>query len=68
MYLNFPWGASKEVLNPSDLTPRQRKYLQWVLNLHSRTQRLHLLYLLGFLNYQQAKWSAQRTEGHQEWP
>jgi len=55
--LKFPWDDHRVVVHsPSDLTPRQAKYLKWCLDQQSPqpTRNRRLLSVLGFLTYRQA--------------
>ncbi len=59
LQLQFPWSSLPvAVPNPSSLTPRQYKYLQWCLHskLPSLTRNRRLLALLGLMTYRQARW------------
>ncbi len=66
--LHFPWG-SREVWCPEDLTPRENKYVRWVLAspLPSRTRNRRLLSLLGKLTYRQARWPVQKLKEIAKW-
>ncbi len=57
LLLAFPWGHTV-VHSPSDLTPRESKYLQWCLDRDrpSSTRSRRFLSLVGFLTYRQALW------------
>lgn len=64
--LRFPWGEQVEVLSPSSLSARQRKYLLWCLSSpESGPRNLRLLSLLGFLTYHQTRFAIQEMR---KWP
>ncbi len=70
LYLTFPWSSHPvAVHSPSDLSPRQYKYLQWCLDdsRTSRTRARRLLSLLGFQPYRWVVWLKMILKEKQKW-